>query len=118
MAALIPDVENLSVDELQRLVFWLLERDAVREAENATQREEIARLKGLKGRPKIRASGMETATDPKPGGGQGKKRRRGGTKRAVTEERVITVEAPPGSRFKGYETAVVQDLVCISSNLI
>jgi hypothetical protein len=57
-----PDVDDLSVDELKKLVFWLLERDAVREAEMAALREEIARLKGLKGRPKIRPSGMAPAT--------------------------------------------------------
>ncbi len=112
MAASIPDVENLSVDELKKLVFWLLERDAVREAEMAALREEIARLKGLKGRPKIRPSGMEPATDARAKEGSAKTRRLRGAKRvAITEERVITMAAPPGSRFKGYESYVVEDLV-------
>jgi hypothetical protein len=112
MAASIPDLENLSVDELKRLVFWLLERDAVREADMAALREEIARLKGLKGRPKIRPSGMEPATDPRAKEGSAKTRRRRGAKRvAITEERVITMAPPPGSRFKGYESYVVEDLV-------
>ena len=111
MAASIPDVENLSVDELKRLVFWLLERDAVREAEMAALREEIARLKGLKGRPKIRPSGMEPATDPRAKEGSAKTRRRGAKRVAITEERVITMAPPPGSRFKGYESYVVEDLV-------
>ena len=106
-----PDVDDLSVDELKKLVFWLLERDAVREAEMAALREEIARLKGLKGRPKIRPSGIEPATERQPKGGTGNKRRRGGAKRVVSEERVITISPPPGSRFKGYESYVVEDLV-------
>jgi len=111
MAALIPDVDNLSVDELKKLVFELLEEISALRTENAAQGEEIARLKGLKGRPKIRPSGMEPATDPKPAGGTADKRRRGAAKRAVTEERVITVVPPPDARFKGYENYVVEDLV-------
>ena len=111
MAALIPDVDNLSVDELKKLVFQLLEEISALRAENAAQGEEIARLKGLKGRPRIRPSGMEPATDPKPTGGTADKRRRGDAKRVVTEERVITVVPPPDARFKGYESYVVEDLV-------
>jgi hypothetical protein len=76
----------------------LLEEISALRAENAAQGKEIARLKGLKGRPKIRPSGMEPATDPGPAGGNAKTRRRRGAKRvAITEERVITVKAPPGS---------------------
>ena len=112
MAGSIADVDDLSVDDLKRLVFQLLEKVVALEAENAALREGMARLKGLKGRPKIRPSGMETATDPKPKGGEAKKRRRrGGREREITDERVITVDAPPGSRFKGHESYVVEDLV-------
>lgn len=80
------------------------------------QREEIARLKGLKGRPEIkppvRPSGMEQASLPP--GSRPPKRRGGGPKtatRTVHEDRVIEASVPAGSRFKGYEDFVVQDLV-------
>jgi len=106
-----PDVEDLSGEALKKLVFRLLEENAAQKAEITGLREEIARLKGLKGRPKIRPSGMEPATERQPKGGTGAKRRRGGGKRGVTEERVITMARPPGSRFKGYESYVVEDLV-------
>ena len=111
MAGFSPDVEDLSDEALKKLVLRLVEENAALKAEIAGLREEIARLKGLKGRPKIRPSGMEGASDPKPKGGKAKKRRRGGAKRVVTEERVLAVAAPPGSRFKGYESYVVEDLV-------
>jgi Transposase IS66 family len=78
----------------------------------AAQRDEIARLKGLKGRPSIKPSGMENATEPKPGGKRAKRRGRGKvTPRVAPETKVLRVAVPRGSQFKGYEPYQVQDLV-------
>jgi hypothetical protein len=106
-----PDVDDLGLDELRKLVVQLLEKIAALEAENAALREEIARLKGLPGRPKLKPSGMEKATEPRPE--RPAKRRRKGrrAKLAVHDERVIKADAPAGSRFKGYEDFVVQELI-------
>jgi len=78
----------------------------------AAQRDEIAWLKGLKGRPSIKPSGMENATEPTPGGKQAKRRGRGKvTPRVTPETEVLRVAVPQGSQFKGYEPYQVQDLV-------
>ncbi len=65
MAESLPDFEALGPEDLKRLVLQLLEEVAALRAETAVLREEIARLKGLTGRPKIKPSGMDKATDPK-----------------------------------------------------
>ncbi|HEY2227770.1 MAG TPA: hypothetical protein VGI22_08525, partial [Xanthobacteraceae bacterium] len=61
------------------------------------------------------AERMERGTEPKPPGSSGdRKRPRGSTrsKLSIHEERTVEVAAPPrGSRFKGYTSFVVQDLV-------
>jgi hypothetical protein len=108
------DIDALSVEELKALVISLLERVSELTRVVEAQREEIARLKGLKGKPDIkppsRPSGMEQASSAKPA----RPRRSGGGKTrklAIHEEKILKVMAPPGSRFKGYEDFVVQDLV-------
>ena len=107
------DIDGLSNAELKALVVKLLSEVAALKQTISEQREEIARLKGLKGRPKLKPSGMEPTSDAKaptpakerPGGG-------GKTSRlAIDEERILEAGAPPGSRFKGYEDVIVQDLV-------
>ena len=98
------DFEGLSPAELKRLVIALLEKVAALERTVTAQRDEIARLKKVPGRPAIKPSGMENATQPKPPSGRGKGRKSGGKKtsqRVIHEDRVIKAAAPCGSRFKG-----------------
>jgi hypothetical protein len=114
-----PDLDTLSFAELKALVLALMGRVTELERIVVSQRDEIARLKGMPGRPTIKPSskpsGMENATQPKPPRGQGKGGGRGGkrtSRRVIHEDRVIEALAvPSGSRFKGYEDFVVQDLV-------
>ncbi len=109
-----PDVDVLPPTALKPLTLGLLEENARLTSENAALRDEIARLKGLKGKPDIkpsRPSGMDKATDRRKGRG-GKRKRRGAKDLGeVHEKRVIEAEGvPAGSRFKGYEAFTVQDL--------
>jgi hypothetical protein len=108
-----PDLDTLSAADLKALVLTLLARVAELDRTAAAQRDEIARLKGLKGRPVIKPSGMEKGTEPKPGGKPAKRRGRGKvTPRVTLETKLLRATAvPPGSQFKGYEPYQVQDLV-------
>jgi Transposase IS66 family len=81
------------------------------------QREEIARLKGLKGRPAIKPSGMDKATGPAMPAKKEAPRRRGKvTPRVSIDALVVKATAvPEGSCFKGHEPFLVQDLVISAS---
>src|SRR3954454_13613118 len=106
------DPDTLSLAELKALVSALLGKVAELERTVAAQREEIARLKGLKGRPNIKPSGMEPGTEPKPSRDRPVRRGRGKVvPRVAVEERVLRATVPPGSRFQGYQDFLVQDLV-------
>src|SRR5690606_10801869 len=133
--------DTLSLDALRRLVTGLVEKAEVAEtrlakleAENAALREEnaalrldntrlkvenqllrdeIARLKNLAPRPPFRPAGMDKATDPKPKGEAPKKKPRGAKRDMdrISREQILTAKVPTGSRFKGYKSCYVRELI-------
>src|SRR6266436_6755764 len=94
------DLDRLAHTKLKSLVVKQWEELAELRRLVATLRDEIARLKGGSGRPNIKPRG-----DGRPKGG-GKT-----AKLAIHEEQTIKVKAPRGSRFKGYTSFIVQDLM-------
>src|SRR3954447_7646259 len=107
-----PVLEDLSRAELKALVAQLLAEVAELKHTITAQRDEITHLKGLKGRPEIKPSGMEKASQAPTRERAAGKRRRKRTELTIHEERILKAgPVPPGSRFKGYQTFLVQDLV-------
>ena len=108
-----PRIDGLGLEELKSLLVQVLEDNARLKAENVELRDEIARLKGLKGRPQIKPSGMEKATEA-PANGPRKVGRRGSKRAKLTIDEIRPVKVanvPRGSRSKGYEDFLVQDLI-------
>src|SRR6188472_3156882 len=105
-------LSGLPRGELEALAERLLAENAALRQVIAELKAEVATLKGVKGRPEVKPSGMEKGAGSEPGATN---RGRGGRGKAdrltVDEERVVEAEVPAGSRFKGYEDFVVQDLV-------
>lgn len=112
-----PPLSALSRPALEALLVDLFGEVAALKQTVAEQREEIVRLKGLKGRPTIKPSGMEKGTAPAKPIPDAKRRGRGKiTPRVKIEAKVIGIEVPPGSVFKGHEAFLVQDLVISASS--
>ena len=105
-------LSGLARGELEALAERLLAENATLKQAIAELRAEVATLKGVKGRPEVKPSGMEKGTRSEPGE---KNRGRGGRGKVhrftIHEERVVKANVPAGSRFKGYEDFLVQDLV-------
>jgi hypothetical protein len=111
-----PSLSGLSRPELEALLVELFGKIAALEKVVSEQREEIVRLKGLKGRPTIKPSGMDQGTEPPKPTKTEKRRFRGKvTPRVTIEDRVVKAAVPDGSRFRGHEPFLVQDLVISAS---
>jgi hypothetical protein len=127
----IDSLENLSPTELAELVRGLIgEVERLRQeneklnaavsalrVENQTLKDEIRRLKGLPPRPPIKPSGMEKATDQsgperpgQPDASPPRRRGPGVSKLSIDRTVTLTASAPAGSRCKGYEEIIVQDV--------
>jgi len=110
---LIDEVERLRKDN-EKLIAGL----AAVKRENQQLKDEIRRLKGLPPRPPMKPSGMEKATDrpaaeqPNPGDASPPRRRGPGVSKLSIDRTVtLAASAPAGSRCKGYEEIIVQDIV-------
>src|ERR1700731_2357022 len=111
-----PSLSALSRPELEALLVELFGEIATLKQIVSEQREEIARLKGLKGPPTIKPSGMDKGTEPPKPTPKEKRRFRGKvTPRATVEDRVVKAVVPEGSRSGGQEPFLVQDLVISAS---
>jgi hypothetical protein len=119
MRLLIPDIPEAEHTPLvlQLLEIIRLQQERILQLEERVHQldDEIARLKGLKPRPRIAPSVLETPPRP-PRDPEAK--RPGSDKRSKTAQLTITEETviplphvPDGAVFKGYEDFVVQDLI-------
>lgn len=114
MTVQIPKISDIPEAERTPLVLILMEAITQLKEEIQLLKDEIARLKGQKPRPKIDPSTLEK---PKPKIKSLDLKRPGSEKRSKTQQITIhdTIKIPPesipeGSRFKGYQDFVVQDI--------
>lgn len=119
------EIPNFLSSELNPKVLKLFE--IIQQQAEAIQqlRDEVAELKGLKKKPKIRPSRMEEETEEEGKKQSGKGKRPGSSKRKKTKDleihstKVIQPKSiPKGSVFKGYKDYVVQDLEILTRNTL
>lgn len=101
--------------EHEQQIQMLREQKALQAEQIQQLKDEIARLKGEKGRPNIKPSSLNQDSGTATGGGGQKSRGKPSCKKThqlkIHHERVIEPKhIPEGSKFKGYEKYVVQDI--------
>ena len=113
----IPKIEEIPLQERNPTVLLMLELLHQQREEIQLLRDEIARLKGQKGKPTIKPSALEgNDRTEKRRQARNKQKRQG--KRSKTQQLEIhenidvqpQAELPEGSRFRGYQPFTVQDL--------
>jgi hypothetical protein len=113
LRSLVTRLDHLAAENTELKEQVLQQAETIREL-----RDEIAVLKGQKGRPVMKPSRMDKETDKdNQTGGRGRGKRRNSDQPAKTarldihEERTMAVnDVPEGSRFLGHRTFTVQDL--------
>ena len=120
----IPAIPLAEQTDTVKLLLGIIEQQQIMLAEQGEQiellKEEIKRLKGHKGKPKIQPSQMNAEAKKSSRG-----KRPGSVKRQKTanleihEEKKIAVNhLPDGSVFKGYQDYVSQDLILKTHNTV
>jgi len=122
-----PLVEALLVliHQQHEMIDFLQEKVHLQQEQIQSLKDEIARLKGQKPKPKIRPSALDKGAGKNDGEKDSQGKRPGSAKRSKTRELEIheIVKVPPdnvpeGSRFKGYDDYTVQGIVFRAHNTI
>ncbi len=113
--------KRMSDDDKSPLVTELLQIIQQQSEEIQLLKDEIARLKGQKPKPKIKPSNLDKETSTGKSDNKKKKRRkkRSKTKNMTIHEdmRLHPENIPPGSTFIDYQDYVVQDIILSNKNI-
>lgn len=117
----IPEQEQTPVVKgLLAIVEQLIKQNQKQQEEITTLKDEVRVLKGEKKRPKFKPSKLDESTNDKtPDTDDKKKKRKRNKKQLVihTEKVIKPDNLPTGSRFKGYQNFIVQELVIHNENI-
>ncbi len=108
----LPQISDFPADQITAAVLTLLEICHEQGEEIQEFKDEIARLKGQKAKPKIKPSKLPKPEPPKGRKDRGRRGKRSKTKELEIHAEVVIPPAdiPPGSRFKGYQDFTVQGI--------
>lgn len=120
----IPEEEQTPVVKgLLTIIEQLIEHTQKQQEEIAILKDEVRELKGEKKRPKFKGSKLDESTndetsDAEKKNKKQKKRSRKKKQLSIHTEKVIKPDnLPAGSRFKGYQDFIVQELVIHNKNI-